>query len=348
MLVLMAACNRNAEPKKPVHAPAMSTAPAANLSRAQAPAADDREQRAAIEHRMQALAGRADPESLRQRALLALVHGPIGSPAFLAAARAAARAAPQDAWAATLEYLACLRTPDCDADAVQQRVQALDPANAANYLDDLQRAVQSGDRDAIGQALEAAGRATRYDTGFERMRQDIEQALAGVPISPALQEQMGREHGLPPAAREQAARRVLAMDAVATLPAPPLKPVIDQCLPPAAVSPSRRADCYALAQSMAAEGTLLSNLTSVRLRLALAPPAEQAAVREQVRQFYWLWSHLNLPERYVLQASGATEANRLRQALVLAGLPPTAPADWLPADACARARVTGGPRPPGC
>jgi hypothetical protein len=138
-----------------------------------------------LESAAEKLRYREDADSLAAAALLLAISDAAASLELIArAARDADR--PE---LAHLHLTICARSESCDPRPLEQRLRALAPDNAAGWLGDLARALDAQDDDALDAALDAIGRAPRFDIYFTTLTyrlSDAADAADAMPLNEAM------------------------------------------------------------------------------------------------------------------------------------------------------------------
>lgn len=224
---------------------------------------------------------------------------------------------PDDALAQYTAALICHLRPDCSDSSAATRLQARDPANAVHWL--LQPATAQPTAAQLQRAAAAGGAQPHLGEFFAI----VERALAGQPAP---------QPGHDPAALALQLR----VDAIDALPQPRFAATLQACKQAAVAEP-----CRALGRQLLhdGQGSILSRMIgSALLRRLAKGSADETAAKAFRRDYVWLGEH-DLGRRssegrarlqHDLVAHGEWQA--LQRAASAAGIAPSAPDDWTPAD----------------
>lgn len=264
----------------------------------------------------------------------------------------------QEALVAWLEARDCGNTPACDARAAFQRLQDIEPDNAAAWLLELEHLLQPVPAsDAITDAqrldlLRKAAQADRYDDHLTDTSRETLLALASValpPLDPQTEAGLRKlQHFGADASRDELRSAFVASMATA-MDIPSYASIsglcsVDRAL--AAQSPWL-APCRAVYGRMADGDSLIAQLQG-RTRMVLLHPtgADAAHWREQLRQSHWLMASFSraMSPAAIVAIREIGEVPALRAELARRG-ESEPPPDWLPQSPRALALITTGQLP---
>lgn len=274
---------------------------------------------------------------------------------------AAKRLGPNDPLIAWMEAVDCpgARTgPGCDSKAAIERLQRIEPDNAAIWVLALRDAQEGGDATGVDRYLAQAAQARRYRYPLGEIGQLLYEEFRQVD-SPSLDARIaeaigiGGELGRTPTADDVAGVNAMSIAFAVALPA--LQPLLHACMGednrPAPAH--RTSDCGAVFRHLVESDLMIAQLIGLAtLARMTADVPEGAKWREQLRELYWISSEGqkallgNMPENYLTSFWRYGEVEAYKQALTAAGRSIAPPADWLPDDPRRRAIVTTGHYPP--
>lgn len=313
---------------------------------------------------LRGLMASTDPRDLLAAAMLALIGSgidpaerPVGSVDPAEAYAAAQRLGPGDRLVAWMEMLDCPtfgQEVACDPDAARQRLQRMEPRNAAVILHGLNAAVERGDERAVEHVLARAAAASDFEIPvgeIARMLYDALQSVDAPPLPPRLAADMGEGFGLERPATLDDHAELSAMGLTIAVATPGYGTLSQVCGVGAdtPVLPHRRPECISIYTAMARDPLLISQMISLTslARLTHDMP-EGPAWRERLRTLLWVQARSleslgsNVPEGYLQSAWRDGERVAMEAALTSKGIPTTPPSDWLPDSAHHRALVTTG------
>ena len=323
----------------------------------------------AIRRHVRTLMASRDPRDQVAAALIAPSAGePLSGEEFswtteeaTTAFAAARRLGPDDRLVAWLEVFDCPRArtgSGCDPQAALERLQRLEPDNAAVWLPALEAAVADADEASIDRLLSRAAAASRHGVPFSEIGLLLTRTLLDVD-SPAMTSQvaqaLGEDFAIGRAANAEDMAGVHAMAIASAVALPAHQPLQRLCVGPDGKPPraTRLPSCIAIYADMAQDGLLLSQtvaLTSLaRLTADSAPGAQW---RERLRHMHWIRSEgtkamgVGIPEGYLKSVWRLGELPAMEEMLRAAGVPTTPPPGWLPDDERLRALITTGGVPP--
>ena len=256
---------------------------------------------------------------------------------------AAIAAGRDDALVLTTAITACPTGPrGCERAAAFARLAELEPDNGAYWRLVLAEAIEHREADRAREALSRMARAERFDTHQAALFAAIDGALASVPLPAAF-----RTDEAGALVEEPIARGAFALGVLLAWTAPPAAPFAAHCAPGSdAEFESRRADCVAAADRMAQRAdTIADEILGARVRYRATPegPARSAA-RAALRDVLGRRdedARISAEEGADAARAFASIERRRRHrtergvaeaTLRAAGVPSSAPADYVPAD----------------
>lgn len=230
----------------------------------------------------------------------------------------------------------------CERTAAFARLATLEPDNGAYWRLVLADALERGDAVRAREALANMARAERFDTHQSALFAALDRALATVSLPAAFRTD---EDGA--LVEESLARGAFALGVLLSWTPPPIAPFAAYCAPGSDPAfESRREDCVAAADRMAQRAdTLADEIVGARVRYRATPegPA-RAGARAALRDVLWRrdeYARVAAEEASDPARAFATIERRRRHgserasaeaALRAAGVPLTAPADFVPLD----------------
>ncbi|MBW3550736.1 MAG: hypothetical protein KY442_07905 [Proteobacteria bacterium] len=320
---------------------------------------------AAIGQQVRGLMTLQDPRDQLAAALLAPTYqleggeaaGEWTTDAATTAFAAARRLGPDDPLVAWMEALDCpgaKAAAGCDPQAALQRLQRLEPDNAAVWLQQLQDGL---DEPEVERILSRAAAAPGYQLPLGELGlllyHSLDQAVVP-PISPGLAAAMALDMGLarPVGRRDMAAIHAMALTTAVALPA--YARLQHACIAEDDVPPParRRPACIEIYTRMAQDPLLISQTVALSSLARLTAEAPDGAHwRERLRGLHWLWPqglelvNAQAPADYILTSWRDGEMAALKGVLAAAGSPLAPPHGWLPENERLRSLITTG-RPP--
>lgn len=323
---------------------------------------------AAIAGHVRVLMASSDPRDQLAAALIAPSAEPRSGEEFdwtteeaSTAFAAARRLGPNDRLLAWLEALDCPRAragSGCDPQAALERLQRLEPDNAAVWIKALDQAVARGDEAAIDGLLARAAAASRYEIPFAdigRLLFETLQRVESPPMTPRVAAALGLDGGMGRAASADDTAGTQAM-AIASAVAMPAYLPLQQVCSGADGKPAqahRLPACIATYAHMARDPLLISQMIALtRLVRLTAGSTAGAEWRERLRTMQWVRSkgiervNARLPDGYLRSLWRQGEMPALEGVLRAAGVPTTPPPGWLPDDERSRTLIGTGRPPP--
>lgn len=256
--------------------------------------------------------------------------------------------APEDAALLRTAHALCLSSKACSADDVLARLRRVEPGNAANWLDELQRAHEAGDGEALRRSLERASDGDRFDLHETAMATSMFGAIDTLrlpPMNEAAARGALRRLGYRPDARDLAMLAVVGVAAAQSL--PPLQAVTRACpKDPAVRWPPA---CERLYRIFAASRTLIVRRLALVMLVGHSTDAPAAwQWREQLRRHAWLTETAQAllgDRRFHREFWLLGEIPAMQSLLRRRGLPALPPPGWLPRDPRLRALVATGREP---
>lgn len=267
-----------------------------------------------------------------------------------AALALAAEMAPDDVEIAWLEATRCpAEATACDAGGAIERLQRLEPDNAAVWLLAGDRTGR-GDEAAFDRYLRRAAQASTYDTHFGVAERMLEAQMATLPLPARSREvdaYLRARAGFGPGPRlDDREVRLMLAAGQSWIDMPPFARLHDACRMPQ--PPGRIATCRSVLTRMADGNSAFPRMIATGLMTELADGTARPAWAERYRVTLW-----------TVMGSPPTPGPELQRALFERGdylaveewlrangrrMPP----DWLPKDPQQRDRILGQPvRPPG-
>ncbi len=301
----------------------------------------------------QHLAGKGVPASTGDAISAALLRVLVSWDAGTATSRslqAARHRWPDDLDLAWVNLMYCNAGTGCNRAFALRHVAALDPQNAATWLNAMHEARLSQDEAAYDQALQRAADARFYDPRRGSVFLHVRPTLARLPQpnscrSPQLMREMESELGRAATVGDYADIEANALEFAVAIPA---FSALSHCKTgDPDLTERRRMNCVSLLGKIADGDTLLEQQIGLAYLLRLAGSDSQLDVlRERYRRAQWLSA--NLPRLtnptsydYGVRMWSEGEVNLLRSLAIARGEWPP-PADWLPQSEERRALVLGG------
>lgn len=280
------------------------------------------------------LSAQGDADSLAASALFARLNRQLeaSKSAVLSAASAAAAldlaaravaAAPDRPYLVLEQLQLCQEVPSCNSQALESRLQELDPENGIPWMYALLRAQSANDPEAVRRARTGMARAQRMDWHWTETVSHLTQAVTGIAGINA----------------DQAFLDVLGIESALMT---PLQPVAKACAAQEIQQPEVLAQCRQIADEFRQGDIYIFEMygTSLGRRFWPEGSVEWAQIAaERRRAHYWqdVWSHhlirLNSKSSSRIQATlyaqYPTEQQVFRALYLRLGFKPDPPAGWI-------------------
>jgi hypothetical protein len=287
-LALICSLPALAQTEEPAAAPARAKAAEKAPAQAAAPKLTPEQLVTQFRHdEINLLAVRADARSLLAAALMAVPDikdphrpSPHKPPALIERAQDADADDVLVWWASAA--LECQQTEKaCPQPETLQKLESLDPTNAAVWALSLLRAQRAKDAPAARAALTSAAQAQKYDDYFGRLVAIVEDAENILPVGDEIIKASGE------LASAEGYRLLTAAGVVVHL-QPPLEKAIGEACADAAHNEDISVDCVALARKIAVSGSLNAQGFGISQLLALLPAGTELEVaRAKQRSHAW-------------------------------------------------------------
>ena len=251
---------------------------------------------------------------------------------------------PDDVDLTWLEARYCAKQNGCDERAARQRLQALEPENAAVWLEAMEHARTDDDNDAWEAALSMAAAADFYDPRLGLTFIHLRPALARLPLPPdceRVRAEMSRTLGRDLDPMDMVDMEAQAIEAATALPG---LSALRRCRPQdPRWNPAFGTRCAGVLRKIGEGDTFVEQRVALALLIPLVGEPESTLLRERYRRLQWLMSSAAVADRipgFIPRMWAEGEPAVLRDWLQRHGHWPP-PADWLPDDPQARALIRG-------